>query len=144
MKSNDFQSAIQQDRIVAAIAKAEQQTSGEIRVAVSRRHVDDALLTAREEFTRHGLTEIRDRNAVLIFIAPVSQCFAIVGDEAVDRVAGKEFWSEVAAATEAHFRAGDFTGGLVLAIDRVGAVLARHFPRRPDDTNELPDAVIEH
>ena len=35
----------------------------------------------------------------------------------------------------------DFTGGLVLGIERAGALLAEHFPRRPDDVNELPDDI---
>jgi putative membrane protein len=32
---------------------------------------------------------------------------------------------------------------MVAAIERVGAVLAEHFPRAEDDTNELPDRLIE-
>ena len=33
--------------------------------------------------------------------------------------------------------------GLALAIGRVGAILAPHFPRAADDINELPDRLIE-
>ena len=32
---------------------------------------------------------------------------------------------------------------MVAAIERVGAVLAEHFPRSADDTNEIPDKLIE-
>jgi putative membrane protein len=41
------------------------------------------------------------------------------------------------------FRQNDFAGGLVYAVDRVGQVLAEHFPRQQGDLNELPDAVVE-
>jgi putative membrane protein len=34
-----------------------------------------------------------------------------------------------------------FREGLVEAVHAVGALLAQHFPRRPDDTNELPNEV---
>jgi putative membrane protein len=37
-------------------------------------------------------------------------------------------------------RPGD---GIVAAIERVGAVLAEHFPRSADDKNEIPDRLIE-
>ena len=143
MKTSRFQSAIEQARVIAAIGKAEQRTSGEIRVVISRQDVADALGAARREFERLGMTATRARNAVLIFIAPKSQRFAIIGDEGVHQKCADTFWSEVAKATEEHFRVGDFTGGLVQAIERAGALLATHFPRRADDANELPDHVEE-
>jgi putative membrane protein len=37
-------------------------------------------------------------------------------------------------------RPGD---GIVAAIERVGVVLAEHFPRSAGDTNEIPDKLIE-
>jgi len=40
-----------------------------------------------------------------------------------------------------HFRRQRPREGLVHAVGEVGAVLRRHFPRRPDDVNELPDRV---
>jgi uncharacterized membrane protein len=143
MKPGAFQSAVVQEQVVKAIAAAEQRTSGEIRVVVSRRAVEDPVAEASQEFERLGMTATRQRNAVLIFIAPKSQCFAVIGDEGVHQLCGETFWSDVAAATADHFRAGDFTGGLVLAIERAGALLATHFPRQPDDVDELPNAVVE-
>lgn len=143
MKPSTFQSAVDQPRVVAAIAAAEQRTSGEIRVVVSRRGVDDAVAEAGREFERLGMTATRERNAVLIFVAPKSQCFAVIGDEGVHRLCGEAFWSAIAAAMTEHFRARDFTGGLVLAIGRAAELLAKHFPRRPDDIDELPNDVVE-
>jgi len=31
--------------------------------------------------------------------------------------------------------------GIAAAVKEIGALLARHFPRRDDDVNELPDDV---
>jgi uncharacterized membrane protein len=78
---------------------------------------------------------------VLIFVAPRSRTFAIIGDEAIHARCGETFWHEVASAMEAEFRREDFTTGLVLGIDRAGALLAGHFPRGSGDKNELPDRV---
>jgi uncharacterized membrane protein len=38
-------------------------------------------------------------------------------------------------------RAGAARDAIVQAVQDVGAVLAREFPRRPDDIDELPDDV---
>ena len=32
---------------------------------------------------------------------------------------------------------------MIAAVERVGAVLAQHFPRHENDVNELPDRLIE-
>jgi putative membrane protein len=37
-------------------------------------------------------------------------------------------------------RPGD---GMAAAVTQIGSVLAEHFPRSDNDTNELPDRVIE-
>src|SRR5205085_645729 len=43
----------------------------------------------------------------------------------------------------AEVREGRPADGIVAAIERVGAVLAEHFPRSADDMNEIPDKLIE-
>jgi putative membrane protein len=40
-------------------------------------------------------------------------------------------------------RQGRPANGIVAAIERVGTVLAEHFPRTADDSNEIPDKLIE-
>ena len=42
---------------------------------------------------------------------------------------------------EASFRKGEFTEGVVAGVERVGQVLARHFPRKTEDRNELPNEI---
>ena len=43
----------------------------------------------------------------------------------------------------AEVREGRPADGIVAAIERVGTVLAEHFPRSADDKNEIPDKLIE-
>lgn len=117
--------------------------SGEIRVFVSHKKTTDALAAATEQFHRLGMTETKHRNAVLIFVAPASQQFAVVGDEAVHRRCGDEFWQSVAATMAGHFKKSEFTRGIIHAIDKAGELLAQHFPPEAGGGNELPDKV-EH
>jgi uncharacterized membrane protein len=142
MNARRFISDLRHTEIVAAIAEAERHTSGEIRVYISRRHRPDGLASARDRFARLRMHETRDRNAVLIYVAPVAQTFAVLGDEAAYVTCREDMWPEVRDAMAADFKAGRFSEGIIRAVGLVGAELRRHFPRRPDDRNELPDSVI--
>jgi uncharacterized membrane protein len=143
MKPRHFIKLLDHARLEAAIAAAEARTSGEIRVIVDHRPIEEAVSFARAEFLRLGMQQTRDRNAVLFFVAPASQSFAIIGDEGVHQKCGNEFWSEVAASMQAAFRREDYTGALAGGIARAATLLAEHFPRRPDDRDELPNTVVE-
>src|SRR4029453_9201269 len=132
-------------RVVEAIRRAEAGTRGEIRVHASNRMVDDAQAAGAELFERLGMTPTKERNGVLIYVAPRSRRFAILGDTGIHEKCGPGFWQEVAAAMEADFREQRFTEGLVKGIERAGEALAVHFPRAAGDAdiNELPDTVSE-
>lgn len=144
MKPRQFVRQLDASRIEAAITAAEAKTSGEIRLVVHHTGVEDAVAFAEAEFVRLGMTQTRERNAVLLLVAPTSQTFAIVGDEGVHARCGAAFWEEIASTLGAGFRKGDFTGALVAGIARTGALLAEHFPRGPDDRDELPNEIVEH
>jgi putative membrane protein len=47
------------------------------------------------------------------------------------------------AALLEHVRQGRAADGICAAIERVGTVLAEHFPRSAADANEIPDKLIE-
>lgn len=141
MKQQAFIEQLQNEQIVAAIRAAEAKTSGEIRVFISRKEATDPVAVAQAEFNRLGMAKTAERNGVLIFVAPLSQKFAIIGDEGVHKRCGESFWREVAAEMTTHFKKSEFTQGIVHAIHKAGLLLADHFPRRADDQNELPDAV---
>jgi uncharacterized membrane protein len=138
-----FLSRLDHDRIVSAIREAEGGTSGEIRVHITRRRPSDLEGAARARFARLGMSKTAERNGVLFYFCPNQRRFQIFGDSGVHEKCGDDFWKEVAAAMEEKFRQGHFTDGLVLGVAKVGEVLARHFPRRAGDVNELPDEVTE-
>lgn len=138
-----FFSQLDHDRIVAAIAAAESRSSGEIRVHVTQRQPDDLEARARRRFELLGMTNTAERNGVLFYIAPGLRRFQILGDLGIHEKCGDDFWKEVAAEMEESFRRGDFTEGIVLGVEKVGNLLAAHFPRSTQDRNELPDSIDE-
>jgi uncharacterized membrane protein len=130
------------ERVKAAIAAAERAASGEIRVSVSRFFWGSVRRAAENAFVRLGMTRTKDRNGVLFFIVPVRKKFTVLGDEGIHAKVGQEFWDCLAGLMSGHFRKGEFTEGLVTAIEEAGRQLAAHFPRdRAIDINELADDV---
>jgi uncharacterized membrane protein len=77
----------------------------------------------------------------LIFVGPRACKFAVIGDSAVHAKCGDAFWNQMRDSMAEHFQKSDFTQGIILGIKKAGDLLAQHFPRRPDDRNELPDRV---
>jgi uncharacterized membrane protein len=141
MSPGEFLKHLDDDKIVRAIAAAERNSSGEIRVYVSHKKRADAMAFARRRFTDLGMTKTRHRNGVLIYVVPRTRLFAVIGDVGVNEKCGDEFWQEVSAGMSERLRQGQFTEAILEAIGRVGDMLAKHFPRGPDDRNELPDEL---
>ena len=147
MRTKQFIQALDHDRIKTAIAAAESVSSGQIRVSVSHRAVDDALVTARRQFARLEMGKTTARNGVLIFLAPESRKFAVVGDAGIHaRCGGDEFWQRLVGETmRPLLQEGRFTEAIVAAVGEVGKVLAEHFPPGAEGPrpNELTDDVEE-
>jgi len=129
------------DAVAAAVATAEAATSAEIRVHLDARCPGDALGRAALVFERLGMDRTAARNGVLIYVSIEDHKLAVLGDRGIHERVGQAYWDTLVEAVLAHFRAGQFRDGLVHGVGRVGAELRRHFPRRPDDANELPDRV---
>jgi len=132
---------VDHDRVTAAIVAAEGHTSGRIRVLVARHRARHPVAAAQRHFQRLSVAQLPQRNGVLIFVAPRSRTFAVVGDQGVHEKCGDTFWRELAAAMTGYFKRGDFTDGLVHGIERAGSLLAEHFPAEAGPSDAAPDAV---
>jgi uncharacterized membrane protein len=130
MHPKQFIKQLPHDALVTAIREAEQKTSGQIRVLISHKSVADPVATAQKEFIRLAMEKSPERNSVLIFVAPRTQKFAVIGDEAVHAKCGDEFWRELAKAMTDYFRKSEFTEGIIHGVRKAGELLAAHFPRQ--------------
>ena len=143
MKPDAFLGALDDERIVAAIREAEVRSRGEIRVHVAEHEVADPRAEAAFVFDQLGMAGTAERNGVLIFVAPESQSITVIGDRDAHERCGEAFWAAVAETIGREFRSARYTEGIVTAVRVVADELARHFPRRPGETdrNELPNGV---
>lgn len=129
MHPKDFKKRLHHNGVVEAIRLAEEKTTGEIRVVVTHKHVEAPVTEAQKEFVRLGMTNSAERNGVLIFVAPRSHTFAVIGDKAVHEKCGDEFWQKLAASMSGYFCKSEFTQGIVHAVNQAGELLAQHFPK---------------
>ena len=129
-------------RVKEAIARAERRTSGEIMVSVAPIFWGSVEKAAQKAFVRLGIVQTKEHNGVLIFVVPGRKKFMVLGDSGIHAKVGQEFWEAVAGQLSGHFRKGDFTGGLVSAVDVIGEKLGLYFPYdAATDVNGLPDDV---
>ncbi|MFZ4774140.1 MAG: TPM domain-containing protein, partial [Terrimicrobiaceae bacterium] len=143
MKTRHFLKALDDERIAEAIRRAENRTSGEIRVFISSRRMPGkpVLERAAAQFAKSGMAATLEHNGVLIYLVPEIQQFAIFGDAGIHGKCGDGFWSEIAEGLRSKMKAGDFSASIIEAVSAIGEALATYFPKRPDDRNELPDTV---
>ena len=83
------------------------------------------------------------RTGVLIFLSLRERRAEIVADEAIAAKVAPEVWGAAMVAMLAEIRQGRIADGMIAAVEKVGTVLAEHFPVAEGDINELPDRLIE-
>jgi putative membrane protein len=98
---------------------------------------------ARAQFLAHGVHLTERRTGVLIYVALIDRRVEIVADAGIHSKVGDAVWQELAREVTSAARHGRLVDGIINAVNRAGAVLAAHFPPRPDQRNELPDRVVE-
>lgn len=134
--------------IAQAVLDAEATTSAELRVHLEPRvprplfrRAIEPLVRAREVFAKLEMHRTRERNGVLIYVALGDHKLALFGDEGIHARVGAAYWASVRDLMVAHFREGASRDAIVRAVAEVGGALAQHFPRGPDDVNELSNTI---
>jgi uncharacterized membrane protein len=129
------------EAVARGVAAAESGTSAEIRVHLDHRCPQDPVARAVAVFERLGMHRTEDRHGVLVYIAVADRKLAVIGDQGIHDRVGEAYWRELVADVTRHFRDERPRDGLLHAVGELGRALSQHFPRRPDDTNELADHV---
>lgn len=100
-------------------------------------------LRAIRAFYERGLHHTREENGILIFISLLERKVWILGDRGINAVIPAERWVALASNLTAGIRDERMAEALVTTITEAGDILSQHFPRRVEDTNELPDLLGE-
>lgn len=140
-EENKYFSIEEEQKIVESIRDAENMTSGEIRVHISKKPDDDALETAKRIFKKLQMYKTKYRNGVLLHISMGSKTFSIYGDKGINDVVPINFWESTRDIIQQHFKNGEIAQGICAGIHNVGKVMKEYFPLDIDDKNELSDEI---
>ncbi len=132
----------EQQQITDAIASAERQTSGQLRVCIEKNCSEDPKHRAAHYFHKLGMQHTKHRHGVLIYLATVDRKFAIIGDKGINKAVPAGFWDKTKDAMLQHFKQGELVEGVVTGLKTAGEQMARYFPHHDGDQNQLPDDVI--
>jgi len=105
---------------------------------------DGALRFAAIRAFRIGIeSRTRAATGILLYCSIAEHRAELVADSGINAKVADAAWGEAMATLIAEIRAGRPGNGIVQAVEIAGRVLATHFPRSHDDTNEIPDRLIE-
>jgi uncharacterized membrane protein len=141
MKAKNFFSKTQQLEIENAIASAELNTSGEIRLHIVTHCKNDPKIEAVNVFSKLKMHLTEQRNGVLILLAVEDRKFAIIGDKGINELVPENFWDSIRDKMVYHFKQDQFDIGIIEGIKEIGNKLKHFFPIQKNDINELSNEI---
>ena len=137
------------DAIEQEIAKSESLHNGELRFAIETALDLPPLLHGLRSRTRaldvFSLLRIWDTEAnsgVLIYLLLADHKVEIVADRGIAAKVDQSEWETICREMEQAYRTGNFKAGSIVGVQRISALLTRHFPAGERNPNELPNRPV--
>jgi putative membrane protein len=135
------------------IRDAESLTSGEIKVVIAsassiipRQRKSDqeraVIWKAKSLFRKLGINKTRDSTGILILISLEEHMVRVHPDAAIDRILSESTWQPLVNCIIDGIKGGLPAKGICMSISQIGTLLAKHFPIKHDDKDELPNEVV--
>lgn len=135
--------------IERAVAESERRHDAELRFAVEAGLTFAALLrdqTARqravEVFSQLRVWDTEHNSGVLIYIQLVDRKVEILADRGINALVPQAEWEAICRRIEQRYRKGEFEQGTLDAIEEITVRLARHFPPKEANPDELPNRPV--
>jgi putative membrane protein len=111
---------------------------------VSKREMHDEVAEAAfTAFHAHGLHDTRDKTGIILYVSVYERSVQVLADKGINDLVNPRAWEEVVAMVTEGIRAGKPGQALCAGVVRCGEMLTERFPIKPDDTDELPNLIIE-
>ncbi len=105
-----------------------------------REEVEEAALTS---FYLNGLHRTRDLTGIIIYVSVYERTVQIFADKGINDKVDPAVWDDVVTEVSAGIKAGAPGEALCLGVKRCGELITKNFPIKPDDTDELPNLIID-
>lgn len=113
------------------------------RLFVSKaRRLAETKQAAQAAFFTHGLTETKQRNAVLVYISVFERLVFIQPDKGLVGRLDAAALDAAAVALTRGIAAGRQKEALLACLDTLAGLLAPHFPPSPGDTDEIKNLIL--
>ncbi len=110
-------------------------------------HPDELTAEVKEKalvsFLEQGLHETRDKTGILILISLFEHRVQVLADSGINAKVPEQTWDEIVTLIIAGLKSNDPCSAVCKAVERCGELLQEHFPVKADDTDELPNLIIE-
>ncbi|MFW5837290.1 MAG: TPM domain-containing protein [Desulfovibrionaceae bacterium] len=115
-----------------------------MRPLISPREMDEEVHEAAlTNFFNLGLHRTRDETGIIIFVSVFERKVWILADKGINDKVDPDVWKDVADELTRSIREGRRGEALCAAVRRCGDLVAEKLPVKHDDTDELPNLVIE-
>lgn len=109
-------------------------------------HPDELTAEVREKalvsFVEQGLHETRDKTGILILISLFERRVQVLADSGINAKVPEHTWEELVDMIIAGLKSDNACDAICRAVERCGELLAENFPRKDDDSDELPNLII--
>jgi putative membrane protein len=114
------------------------------RFFISRSEIDDEVEEAAiTNFFDRDLYRTRDETGVLVLISVFERRVWILADRGINAKVPEGRWDEIVKMITDGIKQKRAADSICTAVEKIGAILAAHFPIKPDDTDELKNLIIE-
>ncbi|NAW51803.1 hypothetical protein GNY06_10620 [Elizabethkingia argentiflava] len=136
-----FLTNTQMASLVEAIRKAEELSSGEIRIHIDSHSSENLAAKAIEVFYQLEMQKTQHRNAVLLYISFEQKYLTIIGDEGIHEKVKQDFWNSLHDEITHKFAQKKYFQALQDAVFKIGIELKKYFPISGKNKNELPNEI---
>ena len=113
------------------------------RMLIPTRRVADAVhMRSLAAFTAHGLHYTKAHTGILIFASLFERRVVVLADRGIHEKVQDGTWDEIVRIITSGLKLKDGCAAFCAAIEQCGKILAQHFPRSPDDQDELEDKLV--
>lgn len=96
---------------------------------------------ALRHFVEAGVYDTRDKTGILIFISEMEKRVELIADRGINEKIEQNQWNEIVNNIVRGIKEEKWEERLVESIKMCGELLEKHFPIKPDDTNELKNEI---
>jgi putative membrane protein len=101
--------------------------------------VEEAALTG---FYKEGLYRTRDETGILVFISVFEHKVWILADRGINQKVDEGQWADIVKIIVDGIKHRHAAESICEAVAKIGDLLKKHFPIKPDDTDELKNLVV--